>query len=53
MADEEFVNEPGDAELDPEVYGLAYNQETVMSPWEFDGSLSELGQVQIIDPEVY
>lgn len=43
MADERFVNKPGDAELDPEVYGLAYKQETVMSPWEFDRSMGYIG----------
>jgi len=43
MADERFVNKPGDAELDPEVYGLAYKQETVMSPWEFDHFIGYIG----------
>lgn len=43
MADEQFANEAQDGQLDPQSYGLEYNYEMSMSPWEFDRFVSYIG----------
>ncbi len=43
MADEQFVNKTQDGQLDSRSYGLEYNQETTMSPWEFDRFTGYIG----------